>query len=167
MQKLVSATLALLLLFLLSACSPQKKATDEKTLETSTSTTTTAFSTRQTTSNHSAETSISSVAPTDTQEEPTPEYSTAQPEQTPAPEPTPDTGLTAEEKNSLIQMDKFDPTFVENLSRADYQIAVDRAQKRLEETGFGDVANIWYELWKMYPNSTTLFDNPPYDSYGE
>lgn len=75
--------------------------------------------------------------------------------------------MTPERRAELIEGGKFDPTFVDNLSQANYQLAADRAQQRLEETGYGDVSLIWYELYKMNPESTTLFDNAPYDSYAE
>lgn len=94
-----------------------------------------------------------------------------QPVQQPAPanEQTPavNNWMSPEQRANYIEAGQFDPNFIDHLSQADYQLAVDRAQQRLEETGYGDVSLIWYELYKMNPESTTLFDTPPYDSYAE
>lgn len=75
--------------------------------------------------------------------------------------------MSPEQRDNYINAGQFDPNYLDNLSQADYQLAVDRAQQRLEETGFGDVSLIWYELYKMNPESTTLYDTPPYNSYAE
>lgn len=70
----------------------------------------------------------------------------------PEPEPTTWT-LPAEMRDQLITIGGFSADFVDGLSQQDYETAVARAEQKLEETGFGDIGSIFYELEKMFPGS--------------
>ena len=186
MKKKIMVLLLLFSFISLSACNTKKEAADSKPKETTVSK---AAKKKKASSSKTAETTQSSSAQTtQTPQEPqasqnnqaAPEANyvapnqTDQTPQTPAVEqpvqnqPAATTDwMTPERRAELIEGGKFDPTYVDNLTQAEYQLAADRAQQRLEETGYGDVSLIWYELYKMNPESTTLFDNAPYDSYAE
>ena len=187
MKKRYTLLFLSLALLTLSACNRNNSKDDTKTKEPTVSTSTQKKSDKKKESiTKSSETSQSSSSQTEppaqnNQQVQTPETTTTAPAQTPqAPvveQPNQESATTNQQaqttnnwmspelKANYIEAGKFDPSFIENLSQADYQIAVDRAQQRLEETGFGDVSNIWYELYKMYPESTTLFEEPPYDTH--
>lgn len=61
--------------------------------------------------------------------------------------------IPTEMRNSLINVGGFSADFVDNLSQTDYETAVERANKKLSETGSGDVTRIFYELNQMFPGS--------------
>lgn len=60
-------------------------------------------------------------------------------------------------KKSLVELYEFDQDAVDKMSNSDIDKAYTRAQKQLEETGFGDVGLIINELAKMYPGSSTMY----------
>lgn len=60
-------------------------------------------------------------------------------------------------KKDMIDHYEFDPAVVEKITNKDIDIATERAQKRLEETGFGDIGLIYDELGKMYPGASTMY----------
>ena len=186
MKKRYTLLFLSLALLTLSACNRNNSKDDTKTKEPTVSTSTQKKSDKKKESTtKSSETSQSSSSQTEppaqnNQQVQTPETTTPAPDQTQTPvveQPNQEAATTNQQaqttnnwmspelKANYIEAGKFDPNFIENLSQTDYQIAVDRAQQRLEETGFGDVSNIWYELYKMYPESTTLFEEPPYDTH--
>lgn len=47
----------------------------------------------------------------------------------------------------------FEQDFLDNLSQKDYETAVNNANKKIAESGFGDVGAIFYELDNMFPGS--------------
>lgn len=61
--------------------------------------------------------------------------------------------MPEEMRNSLINVGGFSADFVDNLSQTDYEEAVKKANKKLDETGTGDVTRIFYELDQMFPGS--------------
>jgi cytoskeletal protein RodZ len=183
MKKKIMVLLLLLSFISLSACNNKKETADSKPKEITVSKAAkkkkvSSTKTTETTQSSSAQTTQTPQASQSNQATPEANYvapnQSSQTPQAPAVEqpaqnqPAATTDwMTPERRAELIEGGKFDPTFVDNLSQADYQLAADRAQQRLEETGYGDVSLIWYELYKMNPESTTLFDNAPYDSYAE
>lgn len=60
-------------------------------------------------------------------------------------------------KQGLVQAYGFSQESVDKISKDDIDLAYTRAQKKLEETGFGDVGLIINELAKMYPGSSTMY----------
>ncbi|MGO3017692.1 MAG: hypothetical protein ACTIH2_00945 [Anaerococcus sp.] len=57
----------------------------------------------------------------------------------------------------MVDYYEFNPDVVENITNEDIDIASERAQKRLEETGYGDIGLIFDELGKMYPGSSSMY----------
>ncbi|GCF93083.1 hypothetical protein NRIC_09740 [Enterococcus florum] len=184
MKKLMTILLLSLSLLSLSACNTKKDASTTKSKETTVSTTikkkkessTKAAESKQSSSSQSIQTPETSPTeqPSQNQQQvQTPEAAYVDPNQsnqtpqTPAVEqpaqnaetPVVNNWMTPDQRNDMIMGGKFDPAFVDSLSQSDYQIAADRAQQRLEESGYGDVTLVWHEIYKMYPESTTLFDN--------
>lgn len=60
-------------------------------------------------------------------------------------------------RKDMVDYYEFDPDAVENITNEDIDIASERAQKRLEETGYGDIGLIFDELGKMYPGSSSMY----------
>lgn len=60
-------------------------------------------------------------------------------------------------RKDMVEHYEFNPDVVKNITNDDIDIASERAQKRLEETGFGDIGLIFDELGKMYPGSSTIY----------
>lgn len=179
MKKKVTVLLLLLSLISLAACNNKKETANSKPKETTVSkaakkkkasstktTETTQSSSAQTTQTPQASQSNQANYVAPNQSNQTPQAPAVEQPTQNQPAATTD-WMTPERRAELIEGGKFDPTYVDNLTQAEYQLAADRAQQRLEETGYGDVSLIWYELYKMNPESTTLFDNAPYDSYAE
>lgn len=188
MKKLITILLLSLSLLSLSACNTKKDAATTKSKETTVSTTVKkkakkkkessakTTKTKQPSSSQTVQTPETPPAeqPIQNQQQvQTPEGAYVDPNQsnqtpqTPAFEqpaqnvdaPATNNWMTPDQRNDLIMGGKFDPAFVDSLSQSDYQLAADRAQQRLEETGYGDVTLVWHEIYKMYPESTTLFNN--------
>ena len=51
----------------------------------------------------------------------------------------------------------FDEEVVANMSNKDLDLAYTRAQRRLEETGFGDIGLIFDEIGKLYPGASSMY----------
>ena len=51
----------------------------------------------------------------------------------------------------------FDKEVVKHIKDRDIDLAYTRAQKRLEETGFGDIGLIFDELGKLFPGASTMY----------
>ncbi|MCI7238679.1 MAG: hypothetical protein MR512_03490 [Anaerococcus sp.] len=60
-------------------------------------------------------------------------------------------------KQSLVELYEFDPDVVSQIPNSDIDLAYTRAQKKLEETGFGDIGLIINEVGIMYPGSSTMY----------
>lgn len=60
-------------------------------------------------------------------------------------------------KQDIINNYGFDPEVVKNIPNKDIDIANARANKRLEETGFGDIGLVYQELGKMYPGASDIY----------
>ncbi|MFV1005206.1 hypothetical protein, partial [Klebsiella pneumoniae] len=60
-------------------------------------------------------------------------------------------------KRSLVELYEFDPDVVAQMTNEDIDLAANRGQKILEETGYGDIGLIINELAKMYPGSSTMY----------
>ncbi|MDD7305451.1 MAG: hypothetical protein PUG67_02570 [Peptoniphilaceae bacterium] len=60
-------------------------------------------------------------------------------------------------KKDMVEQYGFDPDVVAKIPNKDIDIANARAQKRLEETGFGDIGLVFDEIGKMYPGSSTMY----------
>ncbi len=60
-------------------------------------------------------------------------------------------------KDAMVKHYEFDKKIVEKIPNKDIDLAYTRAQKRLEETGFGDIGLVFDELGKLYPGSSTLY----------
>lgn len=60
-------------------------------------------------------------------------------------------------KKSLVDNYEFKQDAVDKMTNDDIDKAYTRAQKKLEQTGFGDIGLIINELAKMYPGSSTMY----------
>ena len=60
-------------------------------------------------------------------------------------------------KDAMVKHYGFDKKIVEKIPNKDIDLAYTRAQKRLEETGFGDIGLVFDELGKLYPGASTLY----------
>lgn len=60
-------------------------------------------------------------------------------------------------KQMLVDLYEFDPDVVSQIPNSDIDLAYTRAQKKLEETGFGDIGLIINEIGIMYPGSSTMY----------
>ena len=60
-------------------------------------------------------------------------------------------------KEALVNHYKFDKDIVDKMPNKDIDLAYTRAQKRLEETGFGDIGLVFDELGKLYPGASTMY----------
>ena len=60
-------------------------------------------------------------------------------------------------KDALVNHYEFDKDVVDKMPNKDIDLAYTRAQKRLEETGFGDIGLVFDELGKLYPGASTLY----------
>ena len=60
-------------------------------------------------------------------------------------------------KDALVNHYEFDKEIVDKIPNKDIDLAYTRAQKRLEETGFGDIGLVFDELGKLYPGASTLY----------
>lgn len=60
-------------------------------------------------------------------------------------------------RDVLVGAYEFSRESVNQMTNEDIDLAYTRAQKRLEETGFGDIGLIINELAKMYPGSSTMY----------
>lgn len=67
-----------------------------------------------------------------------------------------DTDYTAI-KEAMINHYEFDKKVVDKMPNKDIDLAYTRAQKRLEETGFGDIGLIFDEIGKLYPGASTMY----------
>lgn len=60
-------------------------------------------------------------------------------------------------KDAMVKHYEFDKKIVEKIPNKDIDLAYTRAQKCLEETGFGDIGLVFDELGKLYPGASTLY----------
>lgn len=60
-------------------------------------------------------------------------------------------------KEALVNHYEFDKDIVDKMPNKDIDLAYTRAQKRLEETGFGDIGLVFDELGKLYPGASTMY----------
>ena len=60
-------------------------------------------------------------------------------------------------KDAMVNHYEFDKEVVDTIPNKDIDLAYTRAQKRLEETGFGDIGLLFDELGKLYPGSSTMY----------
>ena len=60
-------------------------------------------------------------------------------------------------KEAMVKFYEFDKKIVDKIPNKDIDLANTRAQKRLEETGFGDIGLVFDELGKLYPGASTLY----------
>lgn len=60
-------------------------------------------------------------------------------------------------KEALVNHYEFDKDIVDEIPNKDIDLAYTRAQKRLEETGFGDIGLVFDELGKLYPGASTMY----------
>ena len=60
-------------------------------------------------------------------------------------------------KDAMVNHYEFKKEVVDKIPNKDIDLANTRAQKRLEETGFGDIGLLFDELGKLYPGSSTLY----------
>ncbi|MFO3667493.1 hypothetical protein [Anaerococcus kampingiae] len=60
-------------------------------------------------------------------------------------------------KEALVNHYEFDKKIVDKIPNKDIDLAYTRAQKRLEETGFGDIGLVFDELGKLYPGASTMY----------
>ncbi|MCW6701966.1 hypothetical protein NH288_07685 [Anaerococcus sp. NML200537] len=60
-------------------------------------------------------------------------------------------------KEALVNHYEFDKKIVDEIPNKDIDLAFTRAQKRLEETGFGDIGLVFDELGKLYPGASTMY----------
>ncbi|WP_311537512.1 hypothetical protein [uncultured Anaerococcus sp.] len=60
-------------------------------------------------------------------------------------------------KDAMVNHYEFDKAIVKDIPNKDIDLAYTRAQKRLEETGFGDIGLVFDELGKLYPGASTLY----------
>ena len=60
-------------------------------------------------------------------------------------------------RDAMVKHYEFDKKIVEKIPNKDIDLAYTRAQKRLEETGFGDIGLVFDELGKLYPGASTLY----------
>lgn len=60
-------------------------------------------------------------------------------------------------KEALVNHYEFDKEIVDQMPNKDIDLAYTRAQKRLEETGFGDIGLVFDELGKLYPGASTMY----------
>jgi hypothetical protein len=60
-------------------------------------------------------------------------------------------------RQDLIDHYEFDPDVVERITNQDIDVANYRAQKRLQETGYGDIGLVYEELGKMFPGASTMY----------
>lgn len=67
-----------------------------------------------------------------------------------------DTDYTAI-KEAMVNHYEFDKKVVDKMPNKDIDLAYTRAQKRLEETGFGDIGLIFNEIGKLYPGASTMY----------
>lgn len=67
------------------------------------------------------------------------------------------TSKHADFRKQLVEIYGFDQNVVDNIPDSDIDLAFERADQRLKETGFGDIGLVCQELAKMYPGSSTLY----------
>lgn len=67
-----------------------------------------------------------------------------------------DTDYTAI-KEAMVNHYEFDKKVVDKMPNKDIDLAYTRAQKRLEETGFGDIGLIFDEIGKLYPGASSMY----------
>ncbi|WP_311481845.1 hypothetical protein [uncultured Anaerococcus sp.] len=60
-------------------------------------------------------------------------------------------------KDAMVSHYEFKKEVVDKIPNKDIDLAYTRAQKRLEETGFGDIGLVFDELGKLYPGASTLY----------
>ena len=60
-------------------------------------------------------------------------------------------------KDAMVSHYDFDEEVVANMSNKDLDLAYTRAQRRLEETGFGDIGLIFDEIGKLYPGASSMY----------
>lgn len=60
-------------------------------------------------------------------------------------------------KDAMVNHYEFKKEIVDKIPNKDIDLANTRAQKRLEETGFGDIGLVFDELGKLYPGASTLY----------
>lgn len=60
-------------------------------------------------------------------------------------------------KEAMVNHYEFKKEIVDKIPNKDIDLANTRAQKRLEETGFGDIGLVFDELGKLYPGASTLY----------
>lgn len=60
-------------------------------------------------------------------------------------------------RQDMVEHYDFDPLVVEQITNEEIDLATQRAEERLRETGFGDIGLIYDELGKMYPNSSSMY----------
>lgn len=60
-------------------------------------------------------------------------------------------------KEAMVNHYEFDKEIVDKMPNKDIDLAYTRAQKRLEETGFGDIGLIFDEIGKLYPGASTMY----------
>lgn len=60
-------------------------------------------------------------------------------------------------KEALVNHYEFDKDIVDTIPNKDIDLAYTRAQKRLEETGFGDIGLVFDEIGKLYPGASTMY----------
>lgn len=60
-------------------------------------------------------------------------------------------------KDALVKYYEFDEDIVKSIPNEDIDLAYTRAQRRLEETGFGDIGLVFDELGKLYPGASTMY----------
>ncbi|MDU7164046.1 MAG: hypothetical protein E6296_05845 [Anaerococcus vaginalis] len=60
-------------------------------------------------------------------------------------------------RKQLVELYGFSQSSVEKITNEDIDLANYRAEKKLKETGYGDIGLIINEIAKMYPNSSTMY----------
>lgn len=60
-------------------------------------------------------------------------------------------------RKELVDQYGFSQESVEKISNEDIDLANYRAQKKLEETGYGDIGLVINEIGKMYPGASTMY----------
>ena len=60
-------------------------------------------------------------------------------------------------REDLVNLYEFDPNKVDDITNDDIDLAFTRGNKKLEETGFGDIGLVINEIAKMYPGYSTMY----------
>lgn len=60
-------------------------------------------------------------------------------------------------RDDMVKYYGFKEDVVKKITNEDIDLATERANARLKETGFGDIGLIYDELGKMYPGSSTMY----------